>query len=297
MAKLPRTMIALPVRWTGAFNATVSDDVGAGRTVAVISGALWTRVFLAPSTGGTSETAPTDLLRHVEAQLNAGGGSWAVTLRDTGRVRIAYNGSGTGSITWGASSAVRNALGITGNLSLPSGTYEDGDYLPAHCWYPYSLDNDSGFRAEHSLAVGAMLSSGQVVAYDEGVQLVDRAFRVRFAPASETVRSAKGWYSHPYWPPEDATTRRTAPTIASASTPVAWTVHETLSCALGLRVAYVIANLQDLIAATSSRYYVGAFGPDPLRSKTDRAALTIPAYTSLVDVPAQTLTLTTTETR
>jgi len=299
MAKLPRNMIALPVQWaSAALNATVTDDVGASRTVAVKgAGVLWTRTFLAPTSGGSSESAPTDLLRYVQAQLNAGGGSWTISLRDTGRVRIAYGGSGTGSITWGSSSPVRNALGFAGNVSLPSGTYDDSDYLPAFCWFLHTIDNDSGYRPQHSMLVASRQSNGLVTAWDEGYQSLDRSFRARFCPATETVRTAKGWYATPYWPPDDAPTRKSVPSIDPASTPAAWTVHETLSCAPGLRLAYALGTLQDLIAGSTTRFDVGALDPDSIRGRADRAALAVPAYTSLIDVPSVTLTLATSETR
>lgn len=299
MAKLPRNLIALPVRWaSAALNATVTDDVGAARTVAVKgAGVLWTRTFLAPTSGGSSESAPTDLLRYVQGQLNAGGGSWTISMQDTGRVRIAYGGSGTGSITWGSSSPMRNALGFAGNVSLPSGTYDDSDYLPAFCWLLHTIDNDTGPRSEPSHLVGARHADGTVTAWSEGVTSLDRSFRARFCPSTETVRTAKGWYATPYFPPDDAPTRRTAPSATPEDCPTAWTVHETLSCAHGLRLAYSIGSLQDLIAGSTTRYDVGALDPESARTRDQRAALTVPAYTSLVDVPGVTLTWITTETR
>ena len=299
--KLPRSLIALPVRWTTSLDATVTDDAGVGRSVTMIaSGTLWTRTFLAPATGGTSQNTPKDLLRHIDAALNAApapGGQWSVTMTAAGRVRIAYSGSGTGAVTWGAAVAVGRALGFSGNLSIPTGTHVDGDTLPAFCWFPYSLDSDTGFRAEHSLLSAALHANGAVTAFDEGTQLVTRTFRARYAPATESVRTTRALYATPFYPPSDEPTRWTAPSIVPEDCPEAWTVHETLSCAIGLRCAYALGDLQSLIAGSSTGYYEGAVDPESVRSRGDRAALSVAAYSSLVDVPSITLSMRTTGTR
>jgi hypothetical protein len=74
-------------------------------------------------------------------------------------------------------------------------------------------------------------------------------------------------------------------------------VHETLSVAPGLRVAMALYDLQSLIANSTTRYTVGAILADSVRNRADRATLTVPAYTSMVDVPAFSVSYTTSETR
>lgn len=298
--KLPRSLIALPVKWTASLSATVDDAAGLGPRTLIPSGTTWTRTFLAPSTGGTSEDSPTDLLRLVETALNLGGPpvSWSVTLSDTGLVKIEYLDAGTGEIVWGAAAALGRALGFTSNVGpMALGAPQYGDTLPAFCWFPYSLEGDTGPRAEHSLLSAAMHANGSVTAFDEGTQLVTRTMRARYAPASESVRTTRGMYATPFYPPSNAPTRWTAPSIAPGSCPEAWTVHETLSCAIGLRCAYVIGDLQSLIAGSSTSYYEGAFDPESARSRNDRSALSVAAYSSLIDVPSFTLSLRTTGTR
>ena len=298
--KLPRSLIALPVRWTTSLDATVDDASGLGPRTLIPSGTTWTRTFLAPSTGGTSEDSPTDLLRFVESSLNLGGPpvGWSVTLSDTGRVRIEYLDVGTGEIVWGAAAAVGLALGFTSDVGpMAFGAPQYGDTLPAFCWFPYSLDGDTGFRAEHSLLSAALHANGAVTAFDEGTQLVTRTFRARFAPATESVRTTRALYATPFYPPSDEPTRWTAPSIAPEDCPEAWTVHETLSCAIGLRCAYALGDLQSLIAGSSTGYYEGAVDPESVRSRGDRAALSVAAYSSLVDVPSITLSMRTTGTR
>lgn len=297
--KLPRSLIALPVKWTTSLAAFVDDSAGLGPRTLIPSGTTWTRTFLAPSTGGTSEDLPTDLLRLVESALNGGGPSiWSVTLSDTGRVAFKYLDAGVGEITWGAAAALGRALGFTSNVGpIAAGTPQYGDTLPAFCWLPYSLDSDTGWRAEHSLLSAAMHANGAVTAFDEGTQLVTRTVRPRFAPASESVRTTRSLYATPFYPPADEPTRWTAPSIAPGSCPEAWTVHETLSCAIGLRCAYAIGDLQALIAGSSTDYYEGSIDPEGVRSRGDRAALSVPSFSSLVDVPTLTLSLRTTGSR
>lgn len=303
MAKNPHSLFSLPVKWTGGpYAANVTDGGGTLRAVNLIpSGTLWTRTYLAPTSGGTSETSPTDLLRYVEARLNAApgtGSEWSVSLTAAGLIQIAYSGSGTGDIFWTTSTAVRNALGFTGNLSLASGASALATHHPAFCWLPYSLEGDPGWQPEPSMLVSSKLSTGQEVVWSEGTQELERAMRARFCPSTEAVRIARGVYGTPYYPPADEPTRWTLPSIVpSAVAASGWTVHETLSVAPGLRTAMALYDLQSLIANSTSRYTVGAILADSTRNRGDRAVLTIPAYTSMIDVPAFAVSYTTSETR
>lgn len=298
-------MLAFAVKWTtGALNATVTDNGGTGRTVALIpSGTFWTRTFLAPNSGGTSEALPRDLLRYVQAQLNASpatGNPWTVALDPTGLVKITYGGASAASITWSGAVAVGRALGFDTNISVSAGGTQTAAHHPAFCWLPHTLE-DGEKQPEPSILTASLRADGFVDAWDEGVQLVQRTIRARFCPATESVRIARSLYGTPYWPPADEPTRRTRPTAAPASAPATgWTVHEWLSTCVGRRVAYALYDLPDLIAGTSSAYTIGAVVPESLRNRTNRAALTIPAYTSLVDVPSFEITeaaLSTQETR
>lgn len=303
MPKDPHSLFALPVQWTGGpYAANVTDTGGVLRVVNLIgSGTLWTRTFLAPTSGGTSEAAPTDLLRYVQAALNAAPGSgsdWVVELTTSGLVRVYYFGTGTGAIVWTTSTAIRNALGFTGNLSIPTGTSVTATRHPAFCWLPFSLEGDPGWQPEPSLLVSAKLSTGQEVVWSEGTQELERSMRARFCPATEAIRIARGVYGTPYYPPADEPTRWTAPSIVpSAVAASGWTVHETLSVAPGLRIAMALYDLQQLVAGTSARYTVGAILADGVRNRIDRATLTVPAYTSMVDVPSFSVSYTTSETR
>lgn len=302
MAKLPRSLIALPVHWTVA--QTGSYDVGGGAvSVTFVAANNWTRTFLAPNSGGTSEDSPRDLLRLVQAGLNAPTpGLWTVRLNSSGYVEIVYNGASpsTGTITF--STAIANALGFASTTVGPiaySGI-ATATMHPAFCWLPYSLSQDTGWRSSPSHLVAARRADGLVTAWDEGIQSVERTLRADYAPTNESARTSRSLYATPYWPPDNEPSRWSAPSIAPESCPAAWTVHETLSCSPGLRVAYVIGNLQDLIAGSSSAYYVGAFDPEPLQSAEQRAVLSVGNYSSLVSVPTVRLTqakLSTQETR
>jgi hypothetical protein len=305
-SKNPSTLISLPVRWTGgAFTVTVADDyVGATRPVTVIpSGTLWTRTYLAPTTGGTAEATPTDLLRYIQTALNAatgGANPWTVALQTSGLVRISYAGASAATITWGASTAVRNALGFASNISVGAAGAlpQTAEHHPAFCWFIHTLEGDKGNQAEPSMLIGAMAPTGQEVVWSEGKQLVRRTAKAKFTPSTEAIRGTLSRYGTPYWPPEDEPTRYTDPTLVPESVAsTGWTVHETLSVVPGTRLAYAPYTLQTLIAGGSTRYHVGAIPSDSVKSMGTRAELTIPAYTSLVDVPSFDLTFTTTETR
>lgn len=295
MAKNPRSMLAFAVKWTtGVLNATVTDNGGAARTVALIpAGTFWTRTFLAPNTGGTSEALPRDLLRYVQGQLNAApavGNPWTVVLDATGLVKITYGGAAPATITWGGAVAVGRALGFDVDISVGAGGTQTAAHHPAFCWLPHTLE-DSAQQPEPSVLTASLRADGFVDAWDEGVQLVQRTIRARFCPSTESVRISRSLYGTPYWPPTNEPTRWTTPTAAPASAPATgWTVHEWLSVCVGRRVAYALYDLPDLISGGSSAYLIGAVAPDSLRNRSERAALTIPSYTSLVDVPTFALT-------
>lgn len=305
-AKNPRSLLAFAVKWTtGALNATVTDNGGTGRAVALIpSGTFWTRTFLAPNSGGTSEALPRDLLRYVQAQLNASpatGNPWTVALDVTGLVKITYGGASAASITWGGAVAVGRALGFEANISVSAGGSQTAAHHPAYCFFPRSLEGDTGVQAEPSILSASLRADGLVDAWDEGVQLLQRTLRAKYQPSTEAQRTARSLYGTPFYPPASEPTRRTKPTAAPASAPASgWTVHEWFACCPGRRIAYSLYDLQDLIAGTSSAYTIGAVVPDSIRNRGDRAALTIPSYQSLVDVPSFDLTeadLSTQETR
>lgn len=298
MAKNPCSMIALPVKWTTSRSATVTDSAGVGRTATLIpSGTLWTRTFLAPATGGTID-APVDLIRTVETALNATPGLWSLALRDTGRVRITYTGAGTGSIVWGLATSVGRVLGFSTDIGpLASGASVDAGMMPAFCWFPYTLDTDEGFRSAPTMMVGAPLGNGLEVVWNEGTQRLTRTLRARFAPTSEAKRVEKGLNATPFWPPMDAPERYTRPSIVPENCPNGWTVHETLSCAPGLRIGYSLYELPELIAGSTDRYIVGGITKDSVAAAQNRAALSIGSYTILVDVPSVEFTFSTTETR
>lgn len=302
MAKLPRHLIAAPVQWTTAQTGSYSKSSGSQAVTFVASG-KWTRTFLAPSTGGTSESAPTDLLRLVQAGLNvATSGLWTVRLSSSGYVEIQYNGPSGYNPTITLSTAVARALGYSSTSVGPiaTGTSVAATSHPAWCWLPYSLANDTGWRPSPTTMIAARHADGSVTAYDEGVQAIERAFRADYAPTSEAVRVSRSLLATPYWPPESEPSRWTTPTIRPEAVSAAWTVHESLSTFVGLRLAYTIGDLQALIAGTSSAYTVGYLDPESIRTVDQRAALSIPNYVSLVSVPGFTLTqlaLTTQETR
>lgn len=300
MAKLPRHLIAAPVQWTTAQTGSYTTSSGTQAVTFVASG-KWTRTWLAPNTGGTSEAAPTDLLRLVQAGLNAvTPGLWFVRLNSSGYVEIEYGGIFTSTLT--LSTAIAKALGYSSTTPGPfaSGAIISATSHPAWCWLPYSLANDTGWRPSPTTLIAARHADGSVTAYDEGVQAIERAFRADYAPTSEAVRLSRSLLATPYWPPESEPSRWTTPTIRPEAVSDAWTVHESLSTFVGLRLAYTIGDLQALIAGTSTAYTVGYLDPESIRTVDQRAALSIPNYVSLVSVPGFTLTqlaLTTQETR
>lgn len=147
----------------GRFSITSTSDqltVNAA-AITLTTGDYFMRGYTAESTD--------QLVEHLQAQIRAAGGALAafsVSLSDAGFITLS-NGSAF-TVTWNSegSSALRNLLGFTGNLS--SATSHTGSNQVKYCWFPNcgvaeTQSHQSVLGASSSDAVVRRAPSGRVI--------------------------------------------------------------------------------------------------------------------------------------
>lgn len=268
----PSVMLAQVVTLTGAITLSVADSFST-RTITVVAGGStsYARVFLADGTAtGTTPSTPLDLLRTLETLLNAAPAAtlWLVRLDPTGAVRITYQGTGTGTVTW-VGTSLRNLLGFTGNLSIAAAGSSLATYAPGGCLIaPCATESDTGWQPIATGVAAGETQTGAVVALDSTYRKLSRKIQLRFLPATP-AEQASGERLTPALPADSVanSARYTAPTSLSYFE-VGYSAHEFIATAhrtAGAPAAFALGDLQELIAASSTTFDVGYLSAATLR--------------------------------
>lgn len=274
MAETITTLHAVPyVVPAASYNLTVTDDLGAGRTVVWNpSGTARTyRPFLAFTGGGTpgtnsgTEADPDEPLTHLQTQLNAGGTPrWTVTLSTAALVTIGYQGNTTASITFPADLTLRNLLGWTtsGTGSLVGGQAAVATYQPMMLCASIARERDTGWVRVPQKFGGAEMPDGSVVGWGDGQHRARRAYDLRYhppgtMPAGMTGANPAGALATPLYPA--LSTALAAPTRSTAGlsafqTMLPWSVWETFAVSAGVRIGLAPGNFQALRAGTDTLF-------------------------------------------
>lgn len=269
---LPTSMLAQGLYLTPAFTTISLTDSAGASSFLLLAG--WYRIFLAPPIGTSdgTETKPHELLGVIEAGLVAD--RWSVRLQRTGRVKITYSGTGTGTISWstGNALAVRNLLGFTANISLTSGSSITGTYPPMGVLLMRAREKASDWIARAAGFAGSLAGNGVVSGRTDGRRILTQTFTSRLHPRTWAEASTFGAYTTPLFTLDNAATRRLQP-----SGPVgldgAWSVDQFVTTALGRRLGMALGTLQELIAETRTDYEAGYLLPDPVRdTKSPKSA-------------------------
>lgn len=268
----PSVMLAQVVTLVGAVTVAVSDSFST-RTITLVSGGSTTyaRVFLADgAASGTTASSPIDLLRTLEALLNAAPGSslWLVRLDPTGAVRVTYQGTGTGTITWSGTS-LRNLLGFTAGLSIAAGGSSLATYAPGGCVIaPCAAEDDSDWQPIATGVAAGETQTGAVVALDSTYRRLARKLQLRFLPKTPAEQTS-GERLTPALPTDSVanSTRYTAPASA-AYFEQGYSAHEFIATAhrtAGAPCAFALGDLQELIAGSATTFDVGYLSATTLR--------------------------------
>jgi hypothetical protein len=253
-------MLASTVRLASASTLATDDDRGGPTNRTLAAG--WYRTFLAPSGGTGTETDPAELLLAVETALDPT--RWTVRLAPSGLVRITYLGSGTGSLAIGTAD-LANLLGHTGGtITLASGAYHDGEYLPTHCVFAIACDPDTGWVDTPGRFAGSEFPDGTVYGWHDGLAQMKRSLTFRLLPRDQAVRAAlltagSGSTGTPAFGP---TSRRRSPIVGEPGQAPPWGAMETLATAAARQCGAAIGTLQSLIAGTSTAFDVCYLAPE-----------------------------------
>lgn len=255
----PTFFLAQAYQLPATGQTAVVVDQGGTNTRTFNSTAAWFRTYLAKSTGTGTEADPYELIARVEGILNTSGAYWDLRMDDDGRVSIWYNGTGTGTITWGGSCHVGKLLGYAGNVGPLSTGGGVVSYLPSHCIAGTAFVNDTGWTPGPGRFSGAALPTGQVYGWGDSTPVLTRRGTLTFHPKTWSVVT-----SYPdvaTTPMFAATSRWTAPNTSEPGQAPPWSVTDSLVTGRSRSLGVAWANFQDVIDGTATTFDRCYFDP------------------------------------
>jgi hypothetical protein len=283
--ELITSFFAQPFIIDTSYACTTTDSRGGPTARTFLAG--YYRIFLTPTTGaGTSLTDPKEFLAYVRSILGAA--FWNVQMTATGRVKITYLSTGTGTITWGGGgSVVRNILGFTGDIGpLAQNASSTATNQPTHCMLICSRANDTGWQDEEAGAAGAVFPDGQSDYLGDGYVLNRRSYTLSRLPRTATEVTQLGSNVTPMWPIDTATSRRktpiSTPATVPSSTATVWSVSEFIANAMGNRVAITHGDFQTIVAGTTHTYDICSLDP---KTRAAKAVHSVAYWKARMDRP------------
>lgn len=257
---LPTSMLAQGLALASSTTVFFTDDAGSSG-VLLLAG--WYRVFLAPPIGDAdgTEAKPYELLGVLEAGLVDT--RWRVRLTSTGRVKITYLGTGTGTISWstGDALAIRNVLGFAANISLLTGASATAPFAPCGVLYMLSRENCTGWVATAAGHAAARAGNGMVTGRTDNRRVRTQRWTSRVHPRTNAEALTYGSFCTPVFPPDSWVSRALQPSGPMGVEPP-WSVDEFCTTALGRRLGMALGTLQDMIAFARYDYEVGYLSPE-----------------------------------
>lgn len=283
MAAQPFSMPVVSVKVT---------DSGAGSPRTTAFAARTARMYLASVSGGTpgrnggTEADPDEWIRgHLQRALNNNDALslWVCALQADGRLRITYNGTGTGQITWdgtgGTSLLPRYLAGFDADVSLGAGASVTGTYQVTHAAFVVSgRASSEGWQVLPPRAAIGEQDDGLSYAFRASIGRQVYTADWRFAPLDWATRQANALNGTPYQPTRfyrrtrQSATLYTTGTVAgdAADTTHAvsdppWSLVDFFGSTHGNRVAVAIGNFEGMIAATDTEgFYTGSLARETL---------------------------------
>jgi hypothetical protein len=264
---------------TLTFTTTDSRGGPTNRTLA----AGWYRVKLAASgAGGTAHTDPKELLAAVQTALG-GSSYWTVQLTVSGKVRVTYKSTGTGTITLSGATTLRSLLGFTGNVtSLATNAYVDSDYQPTHCVFAAFMDPDTGWIDQPQRYAASAMPDGTVYGWHDGRATLRRTAAFKLLPKDSATVGSLSSTSTPAFP---AASRWLSPSTGEPGQAPPWSAHDAIVTAHALECGMVWGTLQEVIAGTSTSFEKVYLTPE--MATASRIALSIPGYDARRDVSVE----------
>lgn len=255
MAEKITTVICQTFLVSGTLENTVTDTVGAGRTVTVnptdvTSRGTYYRIALVPVSGtGASEALAQHLLAHCETQF---GSDWSWAINSDGFVTVTYDGaSGTGSITW--NTTLRNLLGFSSDISgLAIGATATASYHPLFVFYAIS-QTSKGWQDIAARSAFAETGESEVYGWKESKRRMRRTSTFRYHPATWAVRASEGAAATPVYP--DVKARYLTPSdVPGASLTPPWSLMDFKGTAPGRRCSAIFGEFQGVFTGATTTF-------------------------------------------
>lgn len=226
---------------------TITKDDQDGIT-AVTTSTGYFRTKLASTTGVGTEDNPYELIYNVQSALGA---KWVVSMISSGKIRIQYVGTGTGELIW-TSVQIRALLGFDiGVGPLATNAFQDGAYLPTHCIFSPSSD-DQGWQQAPGKSAVVRMPDGTTYGWQDGYSILKRNITFTFLPRDEDARTLVGASGTQVIP---TTLYRINPAQSEPYQEPPWSTTQTVATAAGKRCAFT-DRLPEIIAGTHSVYDV-----------------------------------------
>ena len=171
--------------------ATIVDQDGT-RTNVNLNGGGTTEYFYRTklcAAGGGTQANPWEFLALMQTMIRGAQTRWTVTMLSSGKVQIAYTGSGTGTITWGASCSVDQLLGFTSHISIAGSGTQTAEYHPSHMVYAIAA-KDGGWQNTTGRFAGHRMPDGTVYGWQDGLSGKRRDVTLMLCPRDDTARTA-----------------------------------------------------------------------------------------------------------
>lgn len=288
MADLPVSVMAAQPFTMSAVKVDVSDSTSSRSPTFA---ARVCRMFLATTTssGGVNsgtEADPDEWIKgSLQYSLNNSGlySLWTCALQADGRLKITYNGTGTGTITWDNSNSPlpRYLAGFDANVSLAAGASVTGTYQVMFAAFVVAgRANSEGWNVIPKRSAIGETDDGLAAAYT--TSRVRREYRAswRFAPYDWATRTQLSANGSPYQPTrryrwtQPSATLYTTGTLAGdaadkthAVSDPPWSLVDFFSTIHGKRIALAIGNFQALIATTDTEFFTGTISKETLQAE------------------------------
>jgi len=295
MAEVIDYFLAQSFKLLGEQKATVTDATGTNPHD--FGGGLHYRIFAAQTSGGAGTlTNPHELLYEIAQAF--GPLLWTVTLRPSGVVRIQYDGAGTASVVWN-SSVLRNILGFSGTLSIPSGTYVEGGYLPTHTIFATAA-HDSGWIDEPARFSSARMPSGVVYGWSDSRSGMTRKLDLRLLPKDNAARAALialDASTAPGSPACGLTSRRINPGAAEPGQAPPWGAVESIATGGGKSFGAMLGTFDACVHTPSGATFEHVYLTPACVSAPSHLALSVDGWDARRDLTGVELSLYAEETR
>jgi len=253
MSQTVTTVLECPFKLKGIYAITVngvSKDVNSSSSAQV----YWYRPVLAASSGaGASTNDPKSFFAHFASLLGAGFVFSYPT--STGKFTLGWSGMGTATVVWGSGKGriIRDLLGFTGDLSIPTGTTVTSTYVPAYRLCIVERRNDTYWTMMGTGNAYAESDNGEVAGANGRRVKMRRLFTLGMHPTHPSSSTAAIPSTPVLSNLDGADSGRLldpGENLETTSPPAPFTVHAFWCAARGRRLAAALGTFPQLVSGS-----------------------------------------------